>query len=506
MIGERLLVAPALENSNTSRDERVWAPIVIKTPILCERPFDERFSGRERFVNAIWWQVYLGRDDNRCHVAPCLAIKPAFLVRIVRGSNGFCDKRRYHMHSQLNRVCGMNLDYGIEDQAFRQEVRDFLHENLSEDMRRRAARVTSVFADKSLALEWQGVLNRRGWAVPSWPVEHGGTGWTVTQKYVFGQECASAGAPGLIPMGLGMLAPVLFKYGTDRQKAYYLPRILSGEHYWCQGYSEPGSGSDLASLKTSAVPDADDYLVNGTKIWTTHAQFADHIFCLVRTGSDCKPQQGITFLLIEMDRPGIEVKPIITLAGDHEVNQVFFDDVRVPQANRVGPEHQGWTVAKYLLEFERGGGGASARLASSVEELRMIAERESQDGTRLIDDPGFRQEISEVEIAQRSHMLTELMAVDAMQGASPGPGSSILKNSASDLGQRLEMLKVEAVGYYGLPSANHISLYEGSNQTWPGSAHSERAMGRYLNGRAASIFGGSHEIQKNVIAKRVLGL
>ena len=400
----------------------------------------------------------------------------------------------------------MNLDYGAEDEAFRQEVVEFLDEHLTDDLRRRASRVTSVFADKSLALEWQAVLHRKGWAVPSWPVEHGGTGWTVTQKYIFGQECAKAGAPGLIPMGLGMLAPVLFKYGTEEQKAHYLPRILSGEHYWCQGYSEPGSGSDLASLKTSAVPDGGDYVVNGSKIWTTHAQFADHIFCLVRTDSSGKPQHGITFLLIEMDSPGVEVKPIITLAGDHEVNQVFFDEVRVPQENRVGPEHQGWTVAKYLLEFERGGGGASARLASSLGDLKLIATCEATDGTRLIDDPVFRNKISEVEIAQRSHMLTELMAVDAMQGSSPGPGSSILKNSASDLGQWLEMLKVEAIGYYGLPSANHISLYEGSNQSWPGRPETERVLGRYLNGRAASIFGGSHEIQKNVIAKRVLGL
>ena len=400
----------------------------------------------------------------------------------------------------------MNLDFHPDDEAFRQEVIDFLDENLSDDLRRRAARVTSVFSDKSLALEWQSVLNSRGWAVPSWPVEHGGTGWTITQKYIFGQECARAGAPGLIPMGIGMLAPVLFKYGTDEQKAYYLPRILSGEHYWCQGYSEPGSGSDLASLKTSAVPDGDDYIVNGTKIWTTHAQFADHIFCLVRTDSSGKPQQGITFLLIEMNLPGVEVKPIITLAGDHEVNQVFFDEVRVPQANRVGPENEGWTVAKYLLEFERGGGGSSARHASSIDDLKLIAERETVDGSRLIDDPAFRQKISELEIAHRSHMLTELMAVEAMQGASPGAGSSILKNSSSNLAQATEELKVEAIAYYGLPSLSHIAPFEGSNEGWPGKAGTERVMGRYLNGRAASIFGGSHEVQKNVIAKRVLGL
>ena len=400
----------------------------------------------------------------------------------------------------------MNLDFHPDDEAFREEVVGFLDDHLTEDLQSRAARVTSVFSDKALALEWQSVLNSRGWAVPSWPVEHGGTDWSITRKYIFGQELARAGAPGLIPMGLGMLAPVLFRYGTDAQKAYYLPRILSGEHYWCQGYSEPGSGSDLASLKTSATADGEDYIVNGTKIWTTHAQFADHIFCLVRTDASGKPQQGITFLLIEMDRPGVEVKPIITLAGDHEVNQVFFDEVRVPQANRVGPENDGWTVAKYLLEFERGSGGSSGRLASSIEDLKLIAEREAADGSRLIDEPAFRRKVSEVEIKHRSHMLTELMAVEAMQGASPGPGSSILKNSSSDLSQSIEILKVEAIAYYGLPSLNHISPFEGSNEGWPGPAGSERVMGRYLNGRAASIFGGSYEVQKNVIAKRVLGL
>ena len=400
----------------------------------------------------------------------------------------------------------MNLDFHPDDEAFREEVVGFLDDHLTEDLQSRAARVTSVFSDKALALEWQSVLNSRGWAVPSWPVEHGGTDWSITRKYIFGQELARAGAPGLIPMGLGMLAPVLFRYGTDEQKAYYLPRILNGEHYWCQGYSEPGSGSDLASLKTSATADGDEYIVNGTKIWTTHAQFADHIFCLVRTDASGKPQQGITFLLIEMDRPGVEVKPIITLAGDHEVNQVFFDEVRVPQANRVGPENDGWTVAKYLLEFERGSGGSSGRLASSIEDLKLIAEREAADGSRLIDDPAFRRKVSEVEIKHRSHMLTELMAVEAMQGASPGPGSSILKNSSSDLSQSIEILKVEAIAYYGLPSLNHISPFEGSNEGWPGTAGSERVMGRYLNGRAASIFGGSYEVQKNVIAKRVLGL
>ena len=264
----------------------------------------------------------------------------------------------------------MDIRFSAADEAFRDEVQTFLRRKLTPAMREAAARTTTVFANRDLAMAWQKILVAKGWAVPAWPVEYGGTGWTATQKYIFGEELAKAGAPGLIPLGLRMLAPVLFKYGTPEQKAHYLPKMLSGEHYWCQGYSEPGAGSDLSSLRLAAVRDGADYILNGTKIWTTHAQFADHIFCLVRTDATGKPQHGITFLLVPMRTPGIRVEPIITLAADHEVNQVFFDDVRVPQTNRVGPEHQGWTVAKYLLEFERGGGGAAARLQVALDHLK----------------------------------------------------------------------------------------------------------------------------------------
>ena len=295
----------------------------------------------------------------------------------------------------------MDIAYSAEDEAFRDEVRSFLDARLSDDLRRAAARTTTVFADKDLAMAWQAILVEQGWAVPSWPVEHGGTGWTPTEKYIFGEELAKAGAPGLIPLGLRMLAPVLFKYGTPEQKAHYLPKMLSGEHYWCQGYSEPGSGSDLSSLKTAAVKDGDDYIVNGSKIWTTHAQFADHIFCLVRTDNSGRPQQGITFLLIPMATPGVSVEPIITLAADHEVNQVFFDDVRVPQANRVGPEHDGWNVAKYLLEFERGGGGAAVRLQVSLDHLKAIAATEREGGEALWSSPGFRARTNALDIRIR---------------------------------------------------------------------------------------------------------
>ncbi|MBX3707822.1 MAG: acyl-CoA dehydrogenase family protein [Pseudomonadales bacterium] len=400
----------------------------------------------------------------------------------------------------------MKLEFSAADEAFREEVRSFLAVKLTPEMREAACRTTTVFADKDLAMRWQHILVEKGWAVPAWPREYGGTDWTPTQKYIFGEQCAKARAPGLIPLGLRMLAPVLFRYGTDEQKRHYLPRMLSGEHYWCQGYSEPGSGSDLSSLKTNAVRDGDDYVVNGTKIWTTHAHFADHIFCLVRTDAGAKPQAGITFLLIPMNTPGIKVEPIITLAGDHEVNQVFFDDVRVPQANRVGPENEGWTVAKYLLEFERGGGGASPRLKVELDELKAIARRETDADGVLLEDPGFGKRIAELEIRTRALEFAELVGLARLsRGESPGPGSSLAKNTSVDIEQSINTLKLEAIQHYGLPHANFISL-NGHNERWVGPAYAETVTARYLNSRAASVFGGSKEVQKNIIAKAVLGL
>lgn len=396
----------------------------------------------------------------------------------------------------------MDLTFSKSDEAFRSDVRVFLDQQLTPELREAAARVTTVFADKDLAMRWQQVLAQQGWAAPAWPREFGGPGWSVTERYIFGEECARAGAPGLIPLGLRMLAPVLFKYGTPEQQGYYLPRILSGEHYWCQGYSEPGAGSDLSSLKTSAIPEGDDYVVNGTKIWTTHAHFADHIFCLVRTDPSVRPQAGITFLLIPMNTPGISVEPIITLAGDHEVNQVFFDDVRVPQSNRVGPANEGWTVAKYLLEFERGGGGSAARLNVALEELRAIAAPDG--GVARGVDAGFRDRLAEVEIRLRALEFAELANLARMsRGESPGPASSLAKNTAVAIEQAITTLKLEAIDYYAMPYANGTRA---GPAEWPGPHHAETVTARYLNARAASIFGGSQEVQKNIIAKVVLGL
>lgn len=401
----------------------------------------------------------------------------------------------------------MNFEFSAQDEQFRQQVKDFLAGNLSDEIKQSTAKTTTVFVDKDIALKWQNILAERGWVAPLWPEQWGGTGWTPSQNYIFVSECAKAGAPSLIPLGLRMLGPVLLRYGTQQQKQYYLPKIISGEHYWCQGYSEPGSGSDLASLKCKAQSDGDNYIVNGTKIWTTHAHFADHIFCLVRTDSSGKPQHGISFLLIDMATPGITVDPIITMAGDHEVNQVFFEDVVVPKANLVGPEHQGWTVAKCLLEFERGGGIAAAGLKAHVNHVRNIASNEHLgSGLRLIDEAHFSGTLAEAEIALNALEFTELKIMSQLsRGGNPGPESSALKNISVSIHQKLEELAVEASAYYAAP---HGSLLPGYDNNLPviGPDYVAKAMPRYLNGRAASVFGGAKEVQKNIIAKVVLGL
>ena len=391
----------------------------------------------------------------------------------------------------------MEVELDAEELAFQEQVRTLLREELTPEIRAATAKTTTVFADKDVALAWQRILHKRGWAGVSWPKEFGGPGWTSNQRYIFNRECALAGAPGLIPLGLRMLAPVIFRYGTKEQQDYYLPKILSGEHYWCQGYSEPGSGSDLASLKTKAEKDGDDYIVNGTKIWTTHAQFADHIFCLVRTDAEAKPQAGISFLLIDMNSPGVTVEPITTLAGDHEVNQVFLDNIRVPVTNRVGPENEGWVVAKYLLEFERGGGTAATGLRIAMDNLKIL----------LLDLPADsdiheRSAKTEVEVTALSQMEAELQSKIAT-GENIGPGSSLMKNIASMLGQQIAALRLEAMAYYGIPHNNLLWL---NGKEGVGIESSQTAIGSYLNTRASSIYGGSREVQKNIIAKTVLGL
>ena len=395
----------------------------------------------------------------------------------------------------------MNLNFNEEELQFQQEVRQFLAANLPQHIIDGTANNSSVFVEKDIALEWQAILVKKGWAVPQWPAEHGGTEWTPAQKYIFSKECYLAGAPMLIPLGLLMLAPVIMAFGTEEQKAEYLPTILNGEHYWCQGYSEPGAGSDLASLKLKADSDGDDYILNGSKIWTTHAHLADHIFCLVRTDNRGKPQHGISFQLIDMDSPGVTVEPIITMAGDHEVNQVFFDNVRVPRANRIGEENKGWSYAKYLLEFERGGGFSAPRIRHELDNLHELIGSTREDDAQFDSDGDIARRASRIEIDLKALEITELRILSSVSGGgNPGPESSILKISSTSLEQRINELSVEVLGYAGLVM-NPVDNGHPVRDDYQSSV-----VPRYLNNRAASIFGGSQEIQRNIIAKMVLGL
>jgi acyl-CoA dehydrogenase len=395
----------------------------------------------------------------------------------------------------------MNLNFSDEELQFQQEVRQFLAENLPANIIEGTANNGSVFVEKDIALQWQAILVKKGWAVPQWPVEHGGTDWTPTQKYIFSKECYHAGAPMLIPLGLLMLAPVIMAFGTEEQKTEYLPKILHGEHYWCQGYSEPGAGSDLASLKLKAESDGDDYVVNGSKIWTTHAHLADHIFCLVRTDNSGKKQAGISFLLIDMDTPGITVEPIITMAGDLEVNQVFFDNVRVPKVNRIGEENKGWNYAKYLLEFERGGGFNAHRIRHELEQLRKLIENAKGDDSDFDLQGDIERKVARVEIDLKALEITELRILSSVSGGgNPGPESSIMKLSATRLEQEINEISVDVLGYTGfmmnpIPEGNPVR-----------ADYVSSVVPRYLNNRAASIFGGSQEIQRNIIAKMVIKL
>jgi alkylation response protein AidB-like acyl-CoA dehydrogenase len=389
---------------------------------------------------------------------------------------------------------------GASMDAFRTEVRDWLKANLTDELREVAEKSTSVFVDKPYALKWQCILHSRGWVAPHWPQEYGGTGWNDTERYIFSSECARASAPSLSPMGLRMVAPCIMRYGTEEQKDHYLPRILEGADYWCQGYSEPQAGSDLAALGLRADRDRDHYVLNGSKIWTTHAHFANKMFCLVRTNRDGARQAGITFLLLDMDTPGITVRPIKSIANDHDFNQVFFDNARVPVSGRLGEEDQGWSVAKYLLEFERAVAYASG-LAASLARVKRAAE---EDG--LIQDPHFARKVSRLaaEVAAIEAVELEVMAAMA-RGGSPGPASSLLKIQGTETQQRIQELAVEVAGIYAAAD-QHDARQVGSRQGALTSSLAMVAVPSYFNGRAASIYGGSNEIQRGIIAKQVLGL
>ncbi len=400
----------------------------------------------------------------------------------------------------------MNIDLTNEELAFRDEVRQFLAEEYPEDIRRK--RNEGITLERDDMIRWQKALNDRGWFAVNWPVEYGGTGWTPVQKYLFAIEMADVNAPPLVAFGVKMVAPIIYTFGSDEQKQRFLPDILASDVWWCQGYSEPGSGSDLASLTTRADRDGDHYIVNGTKTWTTLGQYADWIFCLVRTSSDVvRRQEGISFLLIDMRTPGVSVTPIITIEGDHEVNEVHFENVRVPVDNLVGEEGKGWTYGKVLLQHERTN---IAGVANSQYRLSRLKDKSSQSvhgGEPLIKDRNFVRKIATLEIELKALEYTELRTLASVAvGNAPGPESSFLKIRGTEVQQSLDALMMEAAGYYALPyvPAQYDLDFPASDRV--GFESETSTSLRYFNNRKASIYGGSNEIQKNIIAKHVLGL
>jgi len=394
----------------------------------------------------------------------------------------------------------MDLTLSKDDLAFRDEVRAFLKDGVSDDMRRAVRLTTGFIYDPEVSLGFHKALTRKGWSVPHWPKEHGGPDWTAVQRYIFDTECARAGAPTHNASGSYFVGPVLIHYGTPEQKAKYLPKIVSGEDHWCQGYSEPGSGSDLASLRTRAVVEGDHYVVNGQKIWTTHAHKSNRIFMLVRTSTEGKRQEGITFLLADMNTPGIAVRPIRGNGGDHEFNEVFFDNVRVPLQQRVGEENKGWEVAKFLLEFERGGSLVAGRVRAQYAQLVKLVHERSPD------DPDIAARLAEIGIDLDTMEMIDISVLSILQsGKNPGPISSLLKLRWSQIRQQVTELALETAGEDALRWEPLRPLYE-TLQLPPEEEELLALAPRYLNYRAYTIAGGTTEIQTNILAKTMLGL
>ena len=402
----------------------------------------------------------------------------------------------------------MDLNYSEADLKFRDEVRAFLKENLTEKLMEGVARTPGVFIEPDIGSEWHKIMHKQGWITPKWPVEDGGTGWTPMQSYIYEKEIARFDVPRTSPISLSLIGPVLCKFGTQEQKAKFLPRIRSGEDFWAQGYSEPASGSDLASLAMRATKQGDKYILNGTKIWTTHAQHANWIFCLVRTSVEEKKQAGISFMLVPMDQPNITVTPILSMSGDHEVNQVFFDNAETSAENLVGQEGQGWDIAKFLLQNERGGSCFAPKLLKHIEKIESEA-KSVADGydSKMIDNPDFVRDLSKLKLRAHALEFTELrIQAEIANGRPAGPITSLTKLVSSSLKQDIQTLHNELYSYNGLELPYHRPLYS-EDAPEPVANHSaQTSLAAYLNGRATTIYGGSNEVQKNIIAKRILGL
>ncbi|WP_415404316.1 acyl-CoA dehydrogenase family protein [Tateyamaria sp. SN3-11] len=392
----------------------------------------------------------------------------------------------------------MDLSYSADELAFQDELRAFLRDELPTEIADKVR--TGQDLAKADMDRWHTILNNRGWLAQNWPKAFGGAEWSAVQRHIYDVEASAAHAPRIVPFGLSMLGPVLQKFGSKAQQDHWLPRILDGSDWWCQGYSEPGAGSDLASLKTRAVRDGDHYIVNGQKTWTTLGQHANMIFCLVRTDPEVKQQEGISFLLIDMDSPGVEVRPIILLDGCHEVNEVWFTDVRVPVDNLVGEENKGWTYAKYLLTHERTGLGGVGSSQAGLAAVKRLARAESHNGKPLIENPHFAARIAQVEIDMRAMATSNLRIVSqAAAGGAPGLEASMLKVKGSIIRQEINDLARRAAGPYAMPFASEA--VEGANDMIPDPHGAGPVAAQYFNNRKLSIFGGSNEIQRGIIAK-----
>ena len=397
----------------------------------------------------------------------------------------------------------MDLEFTDELRDFQREVRAVIEERLPADIRTKVERFLALGKDDFH--RWQDILAEQGWLVYSWPVEHGGTGWSPVQGYIFEEEMGRARAPRIIPFGPKMVGPVICTFGSEAQKAKYLPAIAANETWWCQGYSEPDAGSDLASLRTRAVRDGDHYVVNGTKTWTTAAHWADMMFCLVRTDTEVKPQEGISFLLLDMRDPGVEVRPIVTMDGGREINTVYLTDVKVPVENRIGEENRGWTYAKFLLGHERFGIARLSESKARLAYLGEIARRHHVGGTLLADDTDFMRSVAETEIELTALEFTELRALmNAEQGKAPGVEANMLKIRGTEVQQKISGMLMKAMGYYALPHVPEAMEY-GWNEAPIGPEHASGLAPAYFNMRKTTIYGGTNEIQRNIIARMVLG-
>ena len=400
----------------------------------------------------------------------------------------------------------MNIEFSKDDLEFQQKVRNFISKNLSNELRNKVANGSEI--SKEEIISWQKALHKENLFAPGWKKEFGGAELSASKRYILDQELALADTPTIIPFGVTMIGPVLMHYGTPKQQSFFLPKILNSDHWWCQGYSEPGSGSDLASLKTKAILKGDKYIINGTKTWTTLAQYADWMFCLVRTSFEGKPQEGISFIMIDMKTKGITVDPIITLDGAHEINTVYLEDVEVPRENIIFEENKGWTVAKFLLSHERTSIAAVGKSISAVKKLKQIANIElNNEGSLLITDKRFRDRLTTLEMDLKALEFTELRILsEENKGVAPGPEASLLKIRGSEIQQRITELTMNAVGYYGISNdlAKSNADRINSNQFRPD--YSQNTAANYLNMRKTTIYGGSNEIQKNILSKMVLGL